>query len=60
MRDKYLPEKEKSIPSPKRLVEGIDFYIENGYYVFTAFFLKNRGTCCKNKCRHCPYQQPKA
>lgn len=26
-----------------------------GYTVFTSQFLKNRGTCCKTACLHCPY-----
>ncbi len=26
-----------------------------GFDVFTANFLKNRGYCCGNDCRHCPY-----
>lgn len=37
------------------LVEGVDFYIENGLYVFTAHYLEKRGYCCKSGCRHCPY-----
>ena len=41
--------------NPKELQEGIHFYIEDGKYVFTALFLSNRGTCCGNLCRHCPY-----
>jgi len=32
-----------------------DYYIENGYRVLTAHFLINRGYCCGNGCRHCPY-----
>jgi len=32
-----------------------DYYIENGYRVLTAYFLINRGYCCGNGCRHCPY-----
>ncbi len=39
----------------EKLVEGRDFYIENGLYVFTEYFLKTRGYCCKSGCRHCPY-----
>lgn len=38
---------------------GVDFYMENGYRVMTEYFLVNRGYCCSNGCRHCPYQ-PKA
>lgn len=32
-----------------------DFYIENGCVVFTAAYHLNRGYCCGNACRHCPY-----
>lgn len=41
------------------LKEGNDFYMENGYRVMTETHLKNRGYCCANGCRHCPYW-PKA
>jgi hypothetical protein len=27
----------------------------DGSTVFTSHFLKNRGTCCKTTCLHCPY-----
>lgn len=26
-----------------------------GHTVFTSKFLKNRGTCCKSACLHCPF-----
>ena len=32
-----------------------DYYFENGLMVLTETFLKKRGFCCKNGCRHCPY-----
>jgi hypothetical protein len=36
--------------------ENKNFYIDNdGNLVFTEFFLLNRGYCCGNGCRHCPY-----
>jgi len=38
-----------------QLVEGEDFYLENGNYVFTATYLLKRGYCCESGCRHCPY-----
>lgn len=37
------------------LIEGVDYYIENGLWVFTAEYLTKRGYCCKSGCRHCPY-----
>lgn len=39
------------------LVDGVDFYLENGLMVFTAHFLLRRGYCCDNGCRHCPYEK---
>lgn len=49
-KDQKKPTKKQSV-----LVENVDFYIENGNYVFTAHYLTNRGYCCENRCRHCPY-----
>jgi 23S rRNA (cytidine1920-2'-O)/16S rRNA (cytidine1409-2'-O)-methyltransferase len=41
---------------PQRpLVEGIDYYFENGLMVLSEKFLLDRGYCCNNGCRHCPY-----
>jgi hypothetical protein len=37
------------------LVERRDFYFENGLMVLTAEYLRRRGYCCGNICRHCPY-----
>jgi Family of unknown function (DUF5522) len=37
------------------LVEGVDYYLENGLLVFTAAYHLKRGYCCHNNCRHCPY-----
>lgn len=32
-----------------------DFYMENGYRVFTPEFHIKRGYCCGSGCRHCPF-----
>ena len=37
------------------LVEGADYYVENGLYVFTERYLLKRGYCCESGCRHGPY-----
>ena len=37
------------------LAEGVDYYVENGLYVFTSDYLLRRGFCCQSGCRHCPY-----
>jgi len=39
----------------KELHEGIDYSVEQGNYVFTAWYHLKRGKCCGNGCRHCPY-----
>ena len=45
-----------STTKKKPLVEGVDFYYnEQGFFVMTEKFLKERGFCCKNGCKHCPY-----
>ncbi|MGN6249124.1 MAG: DUF5522 domain-containing protein [Ginsengibacter sp.] len=37
--------------------EGIDFYFdENGLMVMTEKYHLERGYCCGNGCRHCPYK----
>lgn len=41
---------------PPKLVEGVDYYVDpEGLWVFTGAFLKRRGFCCHQGCRHCPY-----
>jgi len=37
------------------IIENVHYYLENGRVVFTALFHLERGTCCGNKCRHCPF-----
>jgi hypothetical protein len=40
----------------KSLTEGVDFYYnKEGFMVLTEKFLRERGYCCGNGCRHCPY-----
>jgi len=37
--------------------EGVDYYTnEEGFLVFTESFHLKRGTCCGNKCKHCPFE----
>lgn len=37
-------------------LEGLDYYFnQQGYRVFTAWYHLQRGYCCQNGCRHCPY-----
>jgi uncharacterized protein DUF5522 len=37
-------------------IEGIDFYFDKtGLMVLTEKYHLQRGYCCGNGCRHCPY-----
>ena len=39
-----------------KITEGIDYYFnEEGKMVLTAHYLANRGYCCGNGCKHCPF-----
>ncbi len=38
------------------MTEGEDlYYMEEGLLIFTARYHLERGVCCGNNCRHCPY-----
>ncbi|MGA1583549.1 MAG: DUF5522 domain-containing protein [Saprospiraceae bacterium] len=41
--------------SPRKILEGTHYYLENGNLVFTEKYHLERGYCCKSGCRHCPY-----
>jgi hypothetical protein len=49
----------KPEPQTARLQEGRDYYLEKGYFVFTAYYLQLQGKCCGSGCRHCPYRKKK-
>ncbi len=46
---------DKETDEEGKLVEGLDYYFEDGLMVLTEHFLRKRGYCCGNRCRHCPY-----
>ncbi len=38
-------------------IEGIDYYVNaDGMVVLTEKYLRDRGYCCGNGCKHCPYE----
>ena len=40
----------------KELTEGIHYYInEEGFVVLTEQYHLEKGYCCGNGCKHCPY-----
>ena len=49
----------ETVEKVETFVEGIDFYFEDGLMVLTRRYLLNRGYCCENGCRHCPYNAVK-
>ena len=39
-----------------KLEEGVDYYFnEEGYIVLTEKYHLQKGFCCGNGCKHCPY-----
>lgn len=54
--DDEIPEDDAEGGAQAPLVEGVDYYLENGFLVFTSEYLARRGYCCENGCRHCPYR----
>lgn len=40
----------------EQLVADGDYYFEDGLMVLTERYLRRRGYCCGNGCRHCPYE----
>jgi hypothetical protein len=44
----------------QQLVEGADFYYnEQGFVVLMEKYHLERGYCCGNGCRHCPFEYDK-
>jgi hypothetical protein len=40
----------------KKLIEGTDFYYnEQGFIVLTELYHLQKGFCCGNACKHCPF-----
>jgi hypothetical protein len=45
----------KTKQKPIQLEAGKHYYLENGLFVFTETYHLEKGYCCGNGCRHCPY-----
>jgi hypothetical protein len=37
-------------------IENVHYYMEGERVVFTSLFHLERGSCCGNFCRECPYE----
>lgn len=61
----FQKDKKQSKPDPTQVTKSdmndvvsptdSDYYLENGYVVFTEVYHKKRGYCCGSGCRHCPF-----
>jgi hypothetical protein len=38
-----------------QIVEGVDFYYEDGFMVLTEKYHLEKGYCCGHACKHCPF-----
>ena len=50
-----LADGQKFPTSSGEYVRGLQYYIENNFWVFTEFYHFLRGNCCGSGCRHCAY-----
>lgn len=41
--------------APTELIEGVHYYKEGPYFVFTELYHYLKNKCCGNNCRHCAY-----
>lgn len=41
------------------LIEGLHYYMDGTYFVFTELYHYLKGRCCENGCRHCAYGNKK-
>ena len=39
----------------EEIMNPVMYYLENGRVVYTPEYHINRGYCCGNGCRHCPF-----
>lgn len=53
--EEAIKNKAQDLPKTNKLVEGVDYYMEDGMFVFKPWYHLKRGHCCENGCRHCPY-----
>jgi len=46
----------QSLGKPEKLIEGIDYHFnDQGFLVFSGWYLLRQGKCCNNGCTNCPY-----
>ena len=55
MKQRYKTKQHAPVEHAKSYKEGIHYYRDGERVVFTALFHIQRGSCCGNGCRHCPY-----
>lgn len=54
-----LPNIAPDLATNSKPIKGIDYYLEDGRWVFTSWSHLKRGYCCGSGCRHCPYPKIK-
>ena len=42
----------------QEFIRDVHYYLDGDKVVFTEAYYVQRGYCCGNKCRHCPYTKP--
>ena len=42
----------------QEFIKDVHYYLDGDKVVFTEAYFLQRGYCCGNKCRHCPFTKP--
>ena len=42
----------------QEFIRDVHYYLDGDKVVFTEAYYLQRGYCCGNKCRHCPFTKP--
>jgi 2-iminoacetate synthase ThiH len=49
-------DKEQQVNEKHEFIKDVHYYLENDRVIFTEQYHLQRGQCCDNNCRHCPYK----
>jgi 2-iminoacetate synthase ThiH len=49
--------KSASMKKEHEFIKDVHYYLEGDKVIFTEKYHLQRGECCKNNCRHCPFKE---
>ena len=49
--------KSTSMEKEHEFIKDVHYYLEGNKVIFTEKYHLQRGECCNNNCRHCPFKE---